>query len=164
MKTLIFVRHAKSSWSNMQLADHDRPLNDRGKRDAPFMAKQLTERIGTVDAIISSSALRALTTAKTFAGAYAYDEDKIVITRDLYLTDPGTVKSIVQNFNPLLQSAAIFGHNPCTTSIANMIPSLSVDNVPTAGVLIVETEIEDWSSFDFSKCQFKEFLYPKLFV
>ncbi len=148
----------------MQLSDHDRPLNDRGERDAPFMAQQLVARMNDIDAIVSSSAVRALTTAQTFANAYAYDQDKIVITKALYLTEPQTVQNIIRNFGPQLQSVAIFGHNPCTTSIANMIPGFAVDNVPTAAVLMVEAEIEDWSSFDFSHCKVKEFLYPKQFV
>ena len=164
MKTLIFVRHAKSSWIDLQLDDHDRPLNERGERDAPIMAQQLCNRISHMDAIVSSSALRALSTAKIFADAYFYDRDKIVKTRELYLTDPGTVRNIVMNFNPLLSSAMIFGHNPCTTSIANLIPNFSIDNVPTAGVIILEVDVNNWSSFDYSNCKLKEFLCPKQFA
>ena len=121
MKDVFFVRHAKSSWKDMSLDDHDRPLNKRGMRDAPFMADILTKRQLKIDRFISSTALRALTTCKYFCKAYGSSFDEIHITRHLYHAHESSIVEVLRQNDPSVQSIAIFGHNPGFTYILDSV-------------------------------------------
>lgn len=163
MKTVCFIRHAKSSWKDLTLADIDRPLNKRGKRDAPFMATLLRGKNVTADLIIASPANRAFTTATYFAETMNIPKTDIVIRTDIYEAYASDVLSIVQGLDNKHQTVFLFGHNPTFTSIANQFSSSYIANVPTCGVVQIEATIDDWSAFSPSRARLVQFYYPKQF-
>lgn len=162
MKTLLLVRHAKSSWDNITLSDFERPLNERGKTDAPKMAKRLRKNSVKIEAFISSPAKRAKKTAEYFIEEYGGSKDEIIFISSLYdasVTDfEAAVKTIDDNF----KSAALFSHNPGITQFANeLVNSAAIDNMPTCSVFAVKAEVEKWKDFSKAKKQFVFFEYPK---
>ncbi len=161
MKKILFVRHAKSSWTDMKLTDKQRPLNNRGKRDAPLMAARCVEYGLKVELIISSPAVRAFNTALAFQDAYKIMEP-IQIENYLYHGDPSDFEEALCGVDDQINCVAIFGHNPGITYLANELDSSSyIDNVPTTGVLVGEADIEHWDDFSVAKSVLKDFLYPK---
>ena len=161
MKTLFLIRHAKSSWEDASLADHDRPLNPRGLRDAPFMAKMLRAREGQVDHIISSPANRAYTTASYFAEAMEIDLDKIDIQKRIYEAFESDVLSIIRATNDQFQRILVFGHNPTFTGLANQFSTQYIPNVPTCGIVKIEAEIAHWKDFSPQTGKQTAFYFPK---
>lgn len=161
MKTVYFVRHAKSSWKDPSLRDFDRPLNKRGYRDAPFMSKLLRGRVPRLDAIASSPANRAYTTATYFAEAFAIPESDIVIREAIYDAFPEDVLDVVQAFPSQWRTVLVFGHNPAFNSLANMFSEQPIVNVPTCGIFRVDAAIGDWSDFKRHAGRLVEFHYPK---
>ena len=161
MKTVYFIRHAKSSWSDLDLMDHDRPLNKRGLRDAPFMAKILKGKGVKVDLIYSSNANRALTTAKYFIEELGLTSKQLILESEIYEAWEGTILKLVKNTPNEAQTILVFGHNPTFTSIANFYSSEYIPNLPTCGIVKVECDIESWSSFSKSSGVLTEFHYPK---
>jgi phosphohistidine phosphatase len=161
MKKVFFIRHAKSSWDDFSLQDIDRPLNKRGLRDAPFMATMLTGKGVKPDAIISSPANRAYTTATYFASAASIDNQSIIKNIDIYEAMSITVKEIVNNLNNDWDTVLIFGHNPTFTSLANSYHEEYIPNVPTCGIVEVEADIDDWKKFNEETGKRKNFYFPK---
>lgn len=164
MKTVYFIRHAKSSWSDMSLRDFDRPLNKRGKRDAPFMANKLHELGVQPDAILSSTANRAFTTATHFAKALGLASNEIIEVPAIYEAYYSTVLKIVQNQPKKWNTILVFGHNPAFTTIANSFNGDYIDNVPTCGIVKVTADIKDWADFDEESGNVSAFYYPKQFL
>lgn len=164
MKTVYFIRHAKSSWSDMSLRDFDRPLNKRGKRDAPFMAQKLQELGVRPDAILSSTANRAFTTATHFAKALGIGRNEIIEVPSIYEAFYSTVLKIVQNQPKHWDTILVFGHNPAFTTIANAFEGDYIDNVPTCGIVKVIADINDWSELTEETGKVAAFYYPKQFL
>ncbi len=161
MKTVYFVRHAKSSWKDAMLQDIDRPLNDRGKRDAPFMAKLLREQGLQPDKLISSPAKRAFATAKYFAEAFDISQKDILVVEDIYEAHPAEILQVVRNCQPEWNTVLIFGHNPTFTDVVNFFADQYILNVPTCGIARVELTVDDWSEFDKNTAKLTAFHYPK---
>lgn len=162
MKTVYFIRHAKSSWSDLSLRDFDRPLNKRGKRDAPFMSEKLQEFGVQPDAIISSPANRAITTATHFAKALAILPQNIVQESVIYEAYPSAVLNIVQAQPNHWKTILVFGHNPAFTMIANSFKGgAHIDNVPTCGIVKVEAKVDKWKKFTTDNGLVKAFHFPK---
>ena len=162
MKTVYFIRHAKSSWNDMSLRDFDRPLNKRGKRDAPFMAAKLKEFGVEPNAIISSPANRALTTATHFAKALAISSENFLKEETIYEAYATTVLKIVQAQPNKYQTILVFGHNPAFTMIVNMFKGGShIDNVPTCGIIKVEANIDNWKDLTAKNGTVTAFHFPK---
>lgn len=161
MKTVYFIRHAKSSWADMSLRDFDRPLNKRGKRDAPFMAEKMNSFGIKPDLIISSPANRAYTTAKYFAAAMDIKASEIVQEENIYEAYPSAVFKIIQRLPSVINTIFIFGHNPAFTMIANSFEGAYLDNVPTCGIVEISAEINQWKDFVAENGVLKEFHYPK---
>src|ERR1041385_531010 len=119
MKKLYIVRHAKSRWASPEMDDFDRPLNERGEKDAPHMAKVLKERKVFPDRMISSPAVRALTTCKAFAKVLDFDKHNIITVDQLYHASPDTwlkvLKSLKEHKDDNEDVALVFGHNPGIT-------------------------------------------------
>jgi Phosphohistidine phosphatase SixA len=161
MKTVYFIRHAKSSWEDSSLRDIERPLNKRGLRDAPFMAQMLRGRGVQADQIISSPANRAYTTATYFAEAMEIEQTAIVVRHDIYEAYPQTVLNIVSSLAESTQKVLIFGHNPTFTSIANMFSEDYIPNVPTCGIVKIEMDSKEWSLFNPDTARMTAFYYPK---
>ena len=162
MKSLLIVRHAKSSWDLSTPNDFDRPLNDRGKKDAPAAAKRLKKKGITIDAFISSPAKRAKKTARHFANEYEIDEEKIILVPELYEAHASVFTEVVQSLDDSYNTVAIFSHNPGITDFVNSLTEVKVDNVPTCGVFAVQVKADSWEAFKDAEKKFWFFDYPKL--
>jgi phosphohistidine phosphatase len=142
MKTLLVLRHAKSSWREAELADHDRPLNKRGKRDAPRMGELMRAEGLLPDLILTSSARRALTTAELVAEASGYDGE-IQVSRDLYAAGPEEFIDALCALPDELETVMVVGHNP---GLEELVEALTEESsaMPTAALAQVELKIERW--------------------
>jgi phosphohistidine phosphatase len=146
MRTLYLIRHAKSSWDNPGLRDFDRPLNDRGQREAPKMAELLAETGCRPDLLVSSPAKRALTTARVFARQFQIPEAQIQQQPDIYEAHPRDILKIVSALPASAHTALIFGHNPTFTDVANVFSNVWIDNVPTCGIVHIESSAPTWDA------------------
>ena len=144
MKEIILVRHGKSSWDYHGVSDKDRPLSERGIRDAALVAKYLAKRIEEPELIYSSTANRALHTAVIFMNGLDIDSSRIAITDQLYSFSAETVMEFIRNLDESYKNVMIFGHNPGFTSISNIFGDKPIDNLPTAGVVKIRFEVSAW--------------------
>ena len=161
MKTLYIVRHAKSSWKFPDLADIERPLNKRGKRDVPNMGKHLKKQIVNPDTLISSPANRAYTTAKGIAKSLEIPTSKIEIRKELYHASVPSLINTIYSLDEEWNTVMLFGHNPGFTDLANELCATSIYNIPTCGVAICQFEIDSWRNIQKGKGILKSFIYPK---
>jgi len=161
MKTLLLIRHAKSDWNNPALSDFDRPLNERGKKDAPRMAEKLKERKIRIDAFISSPAKRARKTASHFARVYNTDKEEIQLKTELYLAGEDVFYEVVENINDKYECVALFSHNPGITDFANTLTLTRIDNIPTSGIFAVSVDAKKWKDFRAAPKNFLFFDFPK---
>ena len=145
MKTLFLVRHAKSSRDDPALPDKDRPLNDRGKRDAPKMGKRLAKLEVTPDLILSSPAKRALKTAKIIARKLDYTLADIVVDERLYATGADDLLRVIRNLGTKPKTVMLFGHNPELTELANRL-SNKITQLPTCAVAEFAFDAKSWSN------------------
>ncbi len=143
MKTLLILRHAKSSWKDSSLADFDRPLKKRGKRDAPRVGALLKQEKLIPDLIISSSAKRALATAEAVALACDYDSE-IQATRQLYHADPNSYIEVLRTVPDAYQRVMVVGHNPGLESFVEELSGAWV-RMPTAALAHLNVRVEKWS-------------------
>ena len=142
MKTLLILRHAKSSWSNALTADHDRPLNKRGRFDAPRMGRLLRLEDLRPDLIITSSAERAMTTAELIADACSY-ENEVVVTRALYHASPEEYVEVLQERAGTEDVVMVVGHNPGMEELVELLTD-DYERMPTAALAQVSLPINDW--------------------
>jgi len=142
MKTLLVMRHAKSSWSNDYLADHERPLNDRGKQDAPRMGRLLQTEDLVPDLIISSSAERALNTAELVALNCGYDNE-IAITRRFYHADPDDYLAVLSGADDAYERIMVVGHNPGMEALVEDLTGEEV-RMATAALAYLRLDIDSW--------------------
>jgi len=161
MKQLLIIRHAKSSWNLSTLNDFDRPLNERGLRDAPMMGKRLFDKGIAIDAFISSTAKRAFTTATYIANAYGVQEKDIIKVPELYHAAPSVFYKVIKGVNDNFNNIAIFSHNPGITDFVNQLTSATIDNMPTCAVFAIRADTDSWKDFDKVTKEFWFFDYPK---
>ena len=161
MKTLILIRHAKSSWDAPGLSDFDRPLNERGKKDAPEMAERLKEKGIKVDQFVSSPAKRAKKTAKYFAEVFGQPKEDIVLVDVLYAANISVFRKVVGELENKNDVVAIFSHNPDITEYAASLTNVKVDDMPTCAMFAVQAETNDWAEFETVEKKFLFFDYPK---
>jgi len=162
MKTLLLVRHAKSSWDLATLNDFDRSLNERGKKDAPVMAQRLLDRKIDINIFVSSPAKRAKKTAELFCSIYKKDKEQIIFVPALYHASINTFFEVVSQLNDDYNCVAIFSHNPVITEFVNqLVENITIENMPTCGVFAVKTSITKWKEFSTSKKELLFFDYPK---
>ncbi len=162
MKILYIIRHAKSSWSSDAVNDFDRPLNQRGKRDAPLMGEVLDKREVSFDLILSSSARRAKKTSKKIAKKLNYAKEDIIFRDILYLADPEKMITEIKKVDASVQSLAIVGHNPGMTEMINLLSNIDIDNLPTCGVVAISLDIKSWLELSVTtQSEMLFFEYPK---
>jgi phosphohistidine phosphatase len=161
MKTLLIIRHAKSSWDNASINDIDRPLNDRGKRDAPAMAGRLIKAGVKIALFVSSPAKRARHTAEHFLHGFGRKEKELVIVQQLYHAQIQDFKDVIAGLDDKYDSAALFSHNPGITSFANVLSTVRLDNMPTCGIFAVTGQADSWKDFLDAGTSFWFFDYPK---
>jgi phosphohistidine phosphatase len=157
MKTLILLRHAKSSWDFPDLSDHDRPLNNRGKKDAPLMAEVLKKKNIAIDLIISSTSKRTMETAKVFANTLNL---KIIEDRNLYLASEPEIIRMAKEIDDCYDSVILVGHNPGMTNLINLVSNTGIDNLPTTGMIGIPVK-HTWNNFGSEKCEILFFEFPK---
>jgi phosphohistidine phosphatase len=161
MKTLILVRHAKSSWKDQTLADYDRPLNKRGKRNAPEMGQRLAERGIRPDRMVSSPAKRAIATAQAVAKEVGFPREKIVEDERLYLSSVSTWLEVIRPLDDDADCVICFGHNPELTDLVNTLGRQDIGNMPTCGVVELRYDIETWADVGKVEPTYFDFDYPK---
>jgi phosphohistidine phosphatase len=165
MKTLYIIRHAKSSWDDPDLSDFERPLNKRGKKDAPNMARRLKEKRVTPDVMISSPATRAFETCKEFAKILGFDSDHIKSDRRLYHANEDQLLTVIRELKDRKRDdeeiVLLFGHNPGLTEFANMLLNGYIDSIPTCGIVKATLNINRWQDANFGCGQIDFFDYPK---
>lgn len=161
LKTIFIIRHAKSDQSFFG-NDFERPLNVRGRTDAPVMAKQLLAKTGAIDAFISSPAVRAKCTAELFATAFQIPTDEIIFISALYHAPEEVFYDIIAGLPESINKVAIFAHNPGITHFVNSLNSKKqVDNMPTCAIFAAEADITRWVDFFKAKKEFMFFDHPK---
>ena len=161
-KILFLVRHAKSSWEDISQKDFDRPLNERGKNDAPAMAKRIRkDRELALDAIVSSPAKRALSTAKYFAKEFRLKKKHLLEIPALYEPTIEAFYNTVINLDDDYNTVALFSHNPGITAFTNQLTNVHVDDMPTCGVFAVRVLANEWKDFQHAEKEFLFFDYPK---
>jgi phosphohistidine phosphatase len=160
MKKLYIVRHAKSDWDN-DLEDFDRPLNDRGERDAPIMAERIKKMGHKPEIIISSSAKRATTTAKYFAKEYEYPEHCIRQEDNIYNLGQRFILSMLAELPPTTDSAMVFGHNPDLSYVSTLLSNTQIGNMPTCSVVGIEFNTNEWNEIRKADPTLLFFEYPK---
>ncbi|AWB96471.1 histidine phosphatase [Agromyces badenianii] len=144
MKTLVLMRHAKSSWDTPGLLDHDRPLNERGRREAPRMGRRLGERGIRPDVIVTSTAERARSTAAFVAAALGTEERRVIADERLYSASVDTLLRVVRSLDDRLACAMFVGHNPEMTDLAARL-FREAEAMPTAAVAVFRFDVASWS-------------------
>ena len=161
MKTLTILRHAKSSWSQTGLSDHDRPLNKRGERDAPEMASRIRTAGIRPSLILSSPAVRAWMTVKAVASQISYPAEFLQRDERLYHAGVRTIIGVLNEQDAGFNRIMLVGHNPGLTEFANfLVPGLT-DNIPTCGLVSVTLDSEDWDLATDKHAELDLFDYPK---
>lgn len=161
MKNLIVIRHAKSSWDEPALADLDRSLNPRGKRDAPLMGNLLKCRNLEPDRIVSSPAKRALKTAKLIGKEVGYDPAAIDVRESIYLQDVAILIELIHGLNDRWDRVYLVGHNPGLTDLVNLLAGEDIANIPTCGVASIEFAVDSWTHIMEGAGRLAFFDYPK---
>lgn len=159
MRKIILLRHAKSSWKDASLDDFDRPLNNRGKRDAPHMANRLFKRGVEVDLIISSSARRTSDTAKIFKDKLGF-KSEIIFEDKLYEASAQEILKIIHKIEEKYNSILIVCHNPGITNLSNDLSDYFIDNIPTTGAVGFSFD-GNWNELQNNSCKLIFFDYPK---
>ena len=160
MKTLLIMRHAKSSWTNASLSDHDRPLNDRGAEDAPRMGSALTERDLVPERIVSSTAARARKTAELVAESCPFDGE-ISLSRDLYHAGLDEFIDALQKLPADMDCVMLVGHNPGIAELVDFLTD-TPETMTTANIAVVQLPVNRWSEVDFeTEGELVEVLRPK---
>lgn len=161
MKTLLLMRHAKSSWADESLPDILRPLNDRGRRDVPKIGNRLAERKLLADMIVTSPAERAHHTASMIAPYLNLPASRVVTAEELYHADPDVYLSIAQLCDDNVECLMLVGHNPGITQFANELTDTPIDHMPTAAVFACRFGVKHWHELTPGAGDYIAFEYPK---
>lgn len=163
MKTLTLIRHAKSEWGDPGLRDHDRPLNDRGQRDAPRIGRALSERSLAPQTIIASTALRAQMTSHLIAAELDYPEGNIISEARIYDAGIASLMEVIADIDDSLDRAILIGHNPGFHELANtLLPGDPIMNMPTCAVVHMTLKIDLWALAEPGSATLLDHLYPKM--
>jgi len=161
MKEICLVRHAKSSWKYPKLDDFERPLNNRGRKNAPFMGKMVHQSGFFPNLIIASPASRAAMTARLFAVEINYSLDNIRYLAPIYESEEIDLIRILERLDDNLDKVMLIGHNPSLTDLANRLGNYPISNIPTSGVCSVALDITSWSEINKTSGRLKYFDFPK---
>lgn len=159
MKKVYLIRHAKSSWKDLALEDFERPLNKRGKSDAPLMGDKLHDKKVVPDTILSSPALRAKTTAKTMAKKIGFEKE-IVYKKDIYEASAMTLHKILTKIADKKSIVFLFGHNPSLNELSEHYIHFN-ENIPTCAVVEIVFDCNSWADISAENASLVSFDYPK---
>lgn len=160
MKKLIIIRHAKSSWDDPYLEDHQRPLAERGLKDSPRMGQRLKTKNILPDLMISSDAARAKATALIIAEQLHYPKEKIEFTRKLYHASAHSILDLIRNSEDNIESLFIFGHNPGFNDLIDLLGG-QIDNLPTCGQYAFSFNVNSWNQISKNNSETWFVDYPK---
>lgn len=160
MKKIFLVRHAKSSWKDPLLSDRHRPLNKRGKNNAPMMAGRLKKRGDLPELIVASPAKRAQATAKKIAAGIGYDWEKVTTDEMLYFQDMEGVLDVIRKTDEQLNSVMIVGHNPDMTDLLNDLVGFVTGNMPTCAIATLSYSGK-WSDLKLGDSDLLNYDFPK---
>ena len=144
MLSLYITRHAKSSWSDAGMPDFERPLNERGMRNAPFMAKCFSEREEPLDLIISSTAVRAISTALIFAKEMDMAASSVNRMSSLYHSTVPNLVDALHNLPDSAKRVMLFGHNPGLTELVEHLCGEDIGNLSTCGTVRIDMHVDEW--------------------
>lgn len=161
MKTLYLMRHAKSSWDFEELSDKLRPLNDRGRDDAPLMGQALAKRHIHLDLLVSSPAVRALSTAALVAKEVDYPPDRIEVVESIYEATVPDLLAVVHQLPDAADSVLLVGHNNTITEFANLLSPSSIPDMPTASIVCLKFSTTRWADVDRANAEYYFFDKPK---
>jgi phosphohistidine phosphatase len=161
-RVLTLVRHAKSSWNNDDLEDFHRPLNNRGFKVAPEMGQRFAEKKCKLDAIISSPATRAITTAQIIAQKNGFNIDQITSNIEIYEATLDVLMDLIHQVNDQFGSIMLVGHNPGFTELVNHLVYASIDNMPTCAIAQIQLDVDSWKEISKHSGELISFDYPKL--
>lgn len=161
MLRLVLFRHAKSSWANAEISDFERPLNDRGRHDAPFMASRIRTLVDKDAYLLSSPACRAAATARLIAKSWKMDEDAIFYNAALYHASLQSLWQQILQLTVLNKTVVVFGHNEGLTELAESCSQGVISHLPTAGVAVFDFDVAHWSELKQEKASLIGFYYPK---
>lgn len=162
MKRLYLVRHAKSSWAQTELPDVDRPLNERGYGDAHLVSKTLLHHMQAPDLLISSSAVRAMTTALIFARNFGYPAEKLQIESQLYETSVQDYLEVLSRVTDQIESVMVFAHNFTISELVPYFLGATFEEMSTCSVLGINLDIEHWQDIRNAKGNRALYLFPKM--
>lgn len=162
IKRLTLLRHAKSSWNDAALDDRDRPLNQRGERDARMMGQRLLKKNTRPSLILTSPAKRARQTAQLIAREIGYPIEFLQTEPELYLAEPVTLLDVIAQQDNTFNDIVVCGHNPGITELTNQLSGAAIDNVPTCGMVFLEADMTGWDKLGKARCTLAAFDYPKL--
>ena len=160
MKELILIRHAKSSWSNPLLEDFERPLNKRGAKNAPFMAKILKQKELNPDLIISSPSKRTKDTLDFFIKEFDY-KGEIIFEESIYEAPYINILKVIKNIDDKHKTIFLFGHNPGFNDLADFLLGRFEENIPTCGVLKIDFDTNYWKNISKDNSKLIFFNFPK---
>jgi len=158
------MRHAKSSWSDYELSDFERPLNKRGKRDAPLMGEILFKIIPTPELVITSPATRAITTAHIFSEFFGIKKRDIILSENIYDAGVSDLMRIINSTSDNINILMLFGHNPTFTMTSNYLSDKSIDNIPTSGFVQIDFDLDHWNDLEGNTGKLLRFEYPKKYL
>lgn len=161
MRELTLIRHAKSDWNHPLLADADRPLNQRGERDAPFMGSFLAGEGLAPDALVTSPARRAIQTARLIAPALGVKAKEILQDPQVYHADVADILAVIQRFKVAWHSVVLVGHNPGLLDTAEALCETEIDRLPTCGVIRIRFDETTWANIRAGQGQLIGTLFPK---
>ncbi len=164
MKTLYLARHAKSSWKYEELSDFERPLNSRGRRDAPLMGAVLNRMNIKPDLIISSPASRAITYARILAEHVGYPLKRLRTDERIYEATPDDLLEVIHSVSDRHAALMLFGHNPSLTWLSNSLSNYRIDNIPTSAIVAVEFDVEHWTDVVGHSGTVVFFEYPRKYT
>ena len=162
MKTIYLIRHAKSSWKEPNQLDHERPLNKRGKRDFPLIAKQLNKINITPELIVCSNSQRTKDTVKLLCKEINYPIKDVKYDSTIYEASLVSLIEVVNTLPRNYNEIVIIGHNPSITLLSNYLTNDNIDHMPTSGVVKIDLEVEDWNEVIQGIGLKKFFIYPKM--
>lgn len=161
MRILTLFRHAKSSWDYPELPDFERPLNARGRRDAPAMAARLKKLPPRPDLLLSSPALRALTTARMVAEGLGMAPEEVAVNARIYEASADALLRVVRELDDAHRHVVLFGHNPGISAGAHLLAECDFDEMPTAAAARIEFEVKTWRDVAPGAGSLAAFLRPK---
>lgn len=160
-KILYLVRHAKSSWKDITLADVDRPLNKRGQRNSPDMGRRMLAQGHKPELFISSPANRALSTARNIARELGIDESVILTDESLYFSGAEGMQGVLERVDDRYRKVMMIGHNPDMTYLTNRLGNTNIINMPTCAIAIIGFDIASWAELYSTDGVLLGYDYPK---